>query len=116
HADTSSVLESILTLTSNFNYKLILDLIDEDYLSKNLNHFKATEFSLSNNGDIDTIFSLIGNIKTRTDLIKNFIEKGKSDNLEDNISLIIKEDEEDDDFKEVLKDYIDSTLSRFREY
>lgn len=114
--DVSEVLESILTLTSNFNYKLILDLIDEDYLSKNLNHFKASDFSLSNNGDIDTIFSLIGNIKRRTDLINKFIEKSRSDNLEDNINLIIKENEIDDDFEEILKDYIDSTLSKFREY
>ncbi|BDE75583.1 hypothetical protein [Staphylococcus phage S6] len=116
HADVSDVFESILTLTSNFNYKLILDLIDEDYLSKNLNHFKASEFSLSDNNDIDNIFSIIGIIKKQTDVINKFIEKSKSDNLEDNINLIIKENEIDDDFGEILKVYIDSVLSKFREY
>ncbi|QQM14636.1 hypothetical protein CPT_MarsHill_102 [Staphylococcus phage MarsHill] len=116
--DVSDVLKRILTLTSNINYKLILDLMNKDYLDEKSKHLKNNEFCLFDDDDIDAAFTIIGNIKRQTDHINNFIEEGKSDNLEDNINLIIKENENevDDNFGEIIKVYIDRVLSKFREY
>ncbi|WRM43529.1 hypothetical protein [Staphylococcus phage LY01] len=112
----SEVLKSILSLTSNINYKLILDLIDKDYLNKNPKHLENAELSLSNNDDIEIMFNLIRSIKMKTDSINKFIEQSDSDNIEDNINLIIKENELDEDLEKILRDYIDNTLSNFRKY
>ncbi|QQO92757.1 hypothetical protein CPT_Madawaska_102 [Staphylococcus phage Madawaska] len=116
--DVSDVLKPILTLTSNINYKLILDLMNKDHLDEKSKHLKNNEFCLFDDDDIDAAFTIIGNIKRQTDHINNFIEEGKSDNLEDNINLIIKENENevDDNFGEIIKVYIDRVLSKFREY